>query len=248
KRHREKSAAGAIGRGDVLMQSKIAFLHTGREISAPGALRPRIGQRRAGIDQITLRGEFFGQRGLAIAGRDADPAMGGRAGAHHRRGGGKENVAGAIAELECGLGRRSECHQRQHHQPCPLALHPAVISVPAPCSVNNSSRSTWGMRPSRMTAASTPDSTAATAVLILGIMPPEMVPLAIKARASLAVRREINFFSWSSTPSTSVSRIKRSALTAPATAPATVSALMLKVSPCAPTPMGAMTGMISERI
>jgi hypothetical protein len=58
-------------------------------------------------------------------------------------------------------------------------------------------------------------------------MPPEIVPSAIRRRASAAVNSGISRLSASSTPGTSVSSRKRRALTAAATAPATVSALML---------------------
>ncbi len=46
------------------------------------------------------------------------------------------------------------------------------IRVPAPCSVNSSTSMAWGRRPSMITTASTPASTAAMAVSSLGIMPP----------------------------------------------------------------------------
>ena len=102
-----------------------------------------------------------------------------------------------------------------------------MIMVPAPCSVNSSISSTCWMRPSRMTAARTPRSTASMQVSTLGIIPPEIVPSAIRARASVVVSRSIKLPLRSMTPGTSVSSSMRSACRAPATAPATVSALML---------------------
>ena len=64
-------------------------------------------------------------------------------------------------------------------------------------------------------------------VSTLGIMPPEMVPSAISLRTSAADISLISFFDLSSTPGTSVSSRKRLALSAPAMAPAKVSALTL---------------------
>ena len=64
-------------------------------------------------------------------------------------------------------------------------------------------------------------------VSTFGIMPPEMVPSAISLRASLTDSSGISFFDLSSTPGTSVSSSSRLAFSAPATAPAKVSALTL---------------------
>ena len=64
-------------------------------------------------------------------------------------------------------------------------------------------------------------------VSTLGIMPPEIVPSAIRRRASLTDRSVISCFDLSSTPGTSVSSSRRFALSAPAIAPANVSALTL---------------------
>ncbi len=75
-----------------------------------------------------------------------------------------------------------------------------------------------------MTTPATPRSTASMQVSTLGIMPPETVPSAIQARAWASVRLETNRFSPSSTPRTSVSMSSLRALSAPATAPAAVSA------------------------
>src|SRR5579885_419912 len=140
----------------------------------------------------------------------------------------------------------SDRRRRMHLHVTPPAGAAPRISVPAP-SVKSSSRIACSMRPSRMTAASTPPSTASRQVSTLGIMPPLIVPSAIMARASAAESSGRSRFSRSSTPATSVRSRKRVARTAAATAPATVSALMLKVSPAAPTPIGEMTGMMSER-
>jgi hypothetical protein len=52
---------------------------------------------------------------------------------------------------------------------------------PRPCVVKISSSMACGMRPSRITAASTPASTAATQVSTFGIMPPVIVPSAFNA-------------------------------------------------------------------
>ena len=64
-------------------------------------------------------------------------------------------------------------------------------------------------------------------VSTLGIMPPEMVPSAISRRASATDSSLISVFDLSSTPGTSVSSSRRLALSAPAIAPAKVSALTL---------------------
>ena len=62
---------------------------------------------------------------------------------------------------------------------------------------------------------------------IPGHMPPEIMPLAMPASASATVISAIRRRSPSSTPATSVSISRRCAPSAPATAPATSSALML---------------------
>ncbi len=82
-------------------------------------------------------------------------------------------------------------------------------------------------------------------VSTLGIMPPEMVPSAISLRASATDNCGISFFDLSSTPGTSVSSRRRLAFSAPAIAPAKVSALTLKVPPEAEAATGASTGIIS---
>ncbi len=64
-------------------------------------------------------------------------------------------------------------------------------------------------------------------VSTFGIMPPEMVPSAISRRASSADSSLISVFDLSSTPGTSVSSSSRLASSAPAMAPAKVSALTL---------------------
>ena len=65
------------------------------------------------------------------------------------------------------------------------------------------------------------------AVSSFGIMPPLATPDAIRPRASATLIWRIRFLSASSTPAMSVSSSMRLALSLPATAPATVSALML---------------------
>src|SRR5205085_12646642 len=60
-------------------------------------------------------------------------------------------------------------------------------SVPDPCSVNSSTSMACGLRPSRMTTASTPASTAAMAVSSLGIIPPVATLSSIAWRASATV-------------------------------------------------------------
>ena len=104
---------------------------------------------------------------------------------------------------------------------------PRFTMVPRPASVKTSSSRAWGTRPSRMVAASTPEFTASMQFSTLGIMPPEMVPSAIKARACSTVISPISWPSLSSTPGTSVRNSSRLARMAPAMAPAEVSALML---------------------
>mmetsp|Transcript_30954 Transcript_30954/g.45399 ORF Transcript_30954/g.45399 Transcript_30954/m.45399 type:complete len:235 (+) Transcript_30954:289-993(+) len=100
-----------------------------------------------------------------------------------------------------------------------------------------------GTRPSMITAASAPASTAATAVISLGIMPPVMVPSAFSPATWSSWISRMSFLSLSSTPVTSVSSSSREAPSAPAIAPAEVSALMFSVCPCGVTPTGAITGM-----
>jgi hypothetical protein len=85
-------------------------------------------------------------------------------------------------------------------------------------------------------------------VSTLGIMPPEMVPSAINLRASATDRSVIRFLDLSSTPGTSVSSSRRLALSAPAMAPAKVSALTLNVPPLTDVATGASTGIISRPI
>src|SRR5919197_42866 len=68
-------------------------------------------------------------------------------------------------------------------------------------------------------------------VSTLGIIPPEIVPSAINARASSGESCLISLLDLSSTPGTSVSKMSRFALSAPAIAPAKVSALTLYVPP-----------------
>src|SRR5581483_8434020 len=83
-------------------------------------------------------------------------------------------------------------------------------------------------------------------VSTLGIMPPEMVPSAISAWMSAIDRSVSRFLSLSSTPGTSVRIRRRFAFSAPAMAPAKVSALTLKVPPSLEVATGASTGIISR--
>ena len=64
-------------------------------------------------------------------------------------------------------------------------------------------------------------------VSTLGIIPPEIVPSAINSRASSGESCLISLLDLSNTPGTSVSKRSRLALSAPAMAPAKVSALTL---------------------
>ena len=56
--------------------------------------------------------------------------------------------------------------------------------VPMPRSESSSIKMEWGMRPSRMWTRSTPPWMASTLHSILGIMPPEMTPWAMRAGTS----------------------------------------------------------------
>ena len=97
-----------------------------------------------------------------------------------------------------------------------------------------------------MTTASTPASTTSTQPSIFGIMPPVIVPLRMRSVASMIDSSAISRPSLSSTPATSVSRSRRLAFMRAASAEANVSALMLRVCPSRPRPIGAMTGMRSD--
>ena len=96
-----------------------------------------------------------------------------------------------------------------------------------------------------MWTAFTPLLAASSAPSIFGSMPPEIVPSAISRRASLIDSSGISFFDLSSTPGTSVRSSRRLAFSAPATAPAKVSALTLKVWPVFEVASGASTGIRS---
>ena len=78
-----------------------------------------------------------------------------------------------------------------------------------------------------MTAPFTPRSTASMQVSTFGIMPPVIQPSAMPALHLADRHLRDQPPSGSSTPATSVSISRRSAPSAPAIAPATVSALML---------------------
>src|SRR4051794_4251435 len=113
--------------------------------------------------------------------------------AHEAGGGGIEGVVQVeepsvdVPEIRAQIG----CHSQ--------------ISVPAPCSEKSSTSMAWGRRPSRMTTAPTPDSTAAMAVSSLGIIPPVATPSAMACLASVTVIWRISLPSLSRTPATSVS-------------------------------------------
>ena len=95
-----------------------------------------------------------------------------------------------------------------------------------------------------MTTARTPLSMASSAVSVLGIIPPAMVPSVMSSRIWAAVISVKTSPSAFFTPATSVSSKRRSALSAPAIAPAAVSPLILNVSPFSPAPRGAITGIM----
>src|SRR6185503_1351778 len=101
------------------------------------------------------------------------------------------------------------------------------ISVPTPSSVRTSRSSACSTRPSMMWQVLTPFFTASSAELILGSMPPEMVPLANSSSTFFedSPVRRLPFLS--STPGVLVSTISFSAFSISATLPATRSALML---------------------
>src|SRR5690606_31855672 len=126
-----------------------------------------------------------------------------------------------VAQVGADLGARRERPARS------VCRHFAFTRVPAPCSVNSSTSMACGRRPSRMTTASTPARTAAIAVSSLGIMPPVATPSSISPCASSSVIWRMISPSAPFTPGTSVSSSIRLACSAPATAPATVSALTL---------------------
>src|SRR6202008_4420627 len=147
-------------------EREIGVLHAELLAAAPGAHLPGVTERGARIDEVAMRAQALLDRGLAGPRHDARPALGHRVDALRVAGGGVEDVGGAVAELELCLRARRERANKQDRQDKLLRDHSAVMSVPAPCSVKSSSRRTWGMRPSRMTAALTPDCTASIAVSI----------------------------------------------------------------------------------
>ena len=102
-----------------------------------------------------------------------------------------------------------------------------------------------GARPSRITTARTPPSIALRAVSVLGIIPPAITPEVVNSRIFSGVSSVRTSPSAFLTPETSVSSKSRSAFSAAAIAPATVSPLILNVSPLSPAPKGAITGIIS---
>ena len=76
-------------------------------------------------------------------------------------------------------------------------------------------------------------------------MPPAITPLRVNVRILSAVNSVSTSPSAFLTPLTSVKSNRRSAVKAAAIEPATVSPLILKVSPSRPEPNGAITGIIS---
>src|ERR1700693_4088300 len=112
-----------------------------------------------------------------------------------------------------------------------------------PSFVSTSSRMAWGTRPSMMCAFCAPPLSARSADSTFGSMPPSITLFLIRRSASRLVSVEMCLPSPLLMPCTSVRWISFSAKSAAATSPATRSALMLYVSPVAPTPTGAITGI-----
>src|SRR5262245_48494396 len=135
---------------------------------------------------------------------------------------------------------------RHGDPPAALLRRRRSIRVPAPCSVKSSSNTACGTLPLMMTTPSTPSAMTSRQLSIFGIMPLEIVPSSISSCASDVVSDLIRLPFLSSTPSTSVRSRRRFALTAEASAAAKVSALMLRVSPSGPSPIGATTGIKSD--
>src|SRR4051794_32542092 len=149
----------------------------------------------------------------------------------------------SLASHERHRLRRIRRHQVGH------ARSPEVIIVPTPESVKTSSRSTCGMRPSRMCAERTPFSTAWMQAAIFGIMPPVRTPSSTITRnafASTWLMSDDGTSTSPSRPSTSVRYTTFSAPSASAIAPATVSALMLYDWPARSAPMVDTTGISSS--
>src|SRR5713226_749019 len=101
----------------------------------------------------------------------------------------------------------------------------------------------WGTRPSMICAFWAPPASARSADSTLGSMPPSITWLLISRSASRLTSVEMCLPSSPVMPCTSVRWMSFSARSAAATSPATRSALILYVSPDAPTPRGAITGM-----
>jgi integrase len=120
---------------------------------------------------------------------------------------------------------------------------PRRISVPTPLSVKISSNKAWRRRPSMMCTFSTPAPTASSAQRTFGIIPPVITPCSIRRSASVESSELKRSPSAFFTPSTSVINISLAAPSAPATAPAAVSALTLSERPSLSTAIGAITGM-----
>ena len=88
------------------------------------------------------------------------------------------------------------------------------MMLPAPWSVNSSSRQAFGARPSRMTTARTPPAIAASAVSVFGIMPPAITPWSVRSRTCVGESCVTTSPLASFTPAISVSSSSRSAFSA----------------------------------
>ena len=113
----------------------------------------------------------------------------------------------AAVERRCphGLGRGSAC-DRSASEASGLRGRNVII-VPTPASLNSSSSSTCGSRPSSRWADPTPLVTAWRQAAIFGIIPPVSVPSsrsAWRAAASIRLMRLVGSATSASSPSTSV--------------------------------------------
>src|SRR5437763_840908 len=121
---------------------------------------------------------------------------------------------------------------RRHHvvalERLELGQRHGKILVPIPASVNSSSSSECGSRPSMMCAAVTPPSTACAQAASLGRIPPVTAPMRSRTSAAVAwAIRVVSSAGSSSQAGTSVRKIALEACMATATAAAASSALML---------------------
>ena len=120
--------------------------------------------------------------------------------------------------------------------------------MPEPVSVNTSASNVDDFLPLMMCTLWTPSFNASTADFALGTIPPRMTLVLISSSISEGVTREMSDLSSRRMPSTSVTRISFSALSAEAISDATVSALMLRMLPASSPPSDAMTGTKSAPI